>query len=115
MYPAAFTTEYPVRGIFFFLEEQVQFIQFSPPGGTGLQSVDPGGVHAGVAQNVRQTGQIPLRLVVCPGEEVSEVMGKDLPAATLASRHSAFISRHRLDRSRGWPPLVTSTGPETTP
>ena len=77
------TTEYPVRGIFFSLEEKVQFIQFSPPGRAGLEGVDPGGVHAGVAKNVRQAGQVPLHLVESPGEEMAEVVREDLPGGDL--------------------------------
>ena len=77
------TTEYPVRGIFFSLEEKVQFIQFSPPGRAGLEGVDPGGVHAGVAKNVRQAGQVPLHLVESPGEEMAEAVREDLPGGDL--------------------------------
>ena len=85
MYLAAFTTEYPVRGIIVSLEEKVQFIQLSPPGQPRLQGVDPGGVHAGVAQDVREAGQVPLGSVEGPGEQVPQVMGKDLPR-----RHSCL-------------------------
>ena len=75
--PPAITTEYPVCGIFFFLEDQVQFIQLFPPGQPRLQGI-PGGVYTGATQNVHQAGQIPLRLEVSPGEQVSQVIGEDL-------------------------------------
>ena len=48
-------------------------------GGAGLQGVDAGGVDAAVAQDIGKAGQVLLHLIEGPGEEVPEVVGKDLP------------------------------------
>ena len=42
-----------------------------------LHGVDAGGVYAGVAQNVRQPGQVLFQCVIGPGEQVAQVVGKD--------------------------------------
>lgn len=45
------------------------------PGGN---QVDPGGVDGAVAQHVRQPGHVPGGPVEAPGEEMAQVVGKDL-------------------------------------
>ena len=53
----------------------------------GLRRVDPRGVDAGVAQDVRQPGEILLQGIKRPGEEVPEVVGEDL-----ARRHAGALA-----------------------
>ena len=45
----------------------------------GGDEVDPGGVHAGVAQHVGQFGHVPAGLVEAAGKEMAQIVGKDLP------------------------------------
>ena len=55
-----------------------------PPGG---DEVDPGGLDGAVAQHVRQLGDVSRRLVKHPGEQMPQVVGKDL-----AGRHPGFFA-----------------------
>lgn len=50
--------------------------------GAGGDEVDPGGLHAGVPQHVGKLRHVPAGLVEDPGEEMAQVVGKDL-----ADRH----------------------------
>ena len=61
-----------------FLYHQAHPLQLPAVDVPRLHGVNPGGVHAGVAQNVRQTHDVPLQTVVRPGEKVPQVVGKHL-------------------------------------
>ena len=47
--------------------------------GSALHSVNAGGVDAGMAQNVRQPGQVFFQRVIRPSKQVPEVVWKDFP------------------------------------
>ena len=65
---------YPDRGQQ--VTDPVQDVQLGLAADKG---VDPGGVDAGVSQQVREADDILLLLVIGHGEEVAEIVGKDLP------------------------------------
>ena len=53
-----------------------------------LGGVNAGGVDAGVAQNIRQPGQVLFQRVVRPGEQVAQVVGEHL-----ARLHSGALAQ----------------------
>ena len=61
----------------FFLYDQTEPFDFPAMLGAGGYDIDPGGVDTVVTQNIRQLGNILFNAVECPGEELSQIMGKD--------------------------------------
>ena len=61
-----------------FLYNQSQPLNFSPVLGSGGHDVDAGGVDAAVAQNVGQLGDVLFNAVEGAGEQLAEIVGKDL-------------------------------------
>ena len=59
-----------------------------PVGIPGLHGVNPCGVHTAVSQDICQPDDILLQRVICPGEQVPQVVGKDL-----ALRHSGSFAQ----------------------
>lgn len=53
-------------------------------------NVDPGGVDAAVAQNVRQLGNVLFNAVKRPGEQLAQIVGKDLAGLHPPPLHRAF-------------------------
>ena len=49
-------------------DNQPHAVKLSGVYAAAFRSIDPGGVHAAVSQNVRQPGQIPFQRVVRPGK-----------------------------------------------
>lgn len=60
------------------LYHQSQPFDFPAMLDASTHNVDPGGVDAAVAQNVRQLGNVLFNAVKRPGEQLAQIVGKDL-------------------------------------
>lgn len=82
---------------------------------SGFHGVDAGGVHAGVAEDVRQPQQILFHAVKNAGEQMPQRMGKDLARVNPARSHRAFMRRQTVLRSSGVLFFERNTLPVVTP
>ena len=55
-------------------DQQVQPLQLTGVHTAAFRSVDPGGVDAAVAQNIRQTGEVTLQRIIGSGKQVAQIM-----------------------------------------
>ena len=55
-----------------------------------LCGIDAGGIDAGMAQNVRQPGQILFQRVICPSKQVAQVLREYLPRIHLGALAQSF-------------------------
>lgn len=75
-----------------------------------LDGVNPRGVHAGVAENIRQPGRVFSRCSTA-GEQMVQIVGKHLARPIPALSQRTFMSRQMLLRSMGLSDRVTNTAP----
>lgn len=72
------------------LYHQSQPFDFPAMLDASTHNVDPGGVDAAVAQNVRQLGNVLFNAVKRPGEQLAQIVGKDLAGLHPPPLHRAF-------------------------
>ena len=61
-----------------FLQQKPHALQLAAVGVPGFHGVDPGGVYAGVTQDIRQTDDVLLHTIICAGKQMAQVVGKYL-------------------------------------
>lgn len=80
--------------------------------GPGSQEIDARGFDAGVAQHIRQLGNILVGPVIRRANRCLQVVRKDLLGATPAALHSRFISAQICRLDKLFPLRVTKSSPE---
>ena len=75
---------------FLLLHHKPQSLNFSAVLGAGGHDVNACGVDAAVAQNVRQLGNVLFNAVKRPGEQLAQIVGKDLAGLHPPPLHRAF-------------------------
>ena len=59
-------------------KEQRHFFYLIPVGFAAFLGIDAGGIYAGMAQNICQADDVFFHGIVHPGEQMAQIMGKNL-------------------------------------
>lgn len=79
--PANLNIIHIMSGPLFALKQQSQAFDLSAVLRARGHNIDPGGIDAAVAKNVRQLGNVLFNGIKGPGEQLAQIMGKHLAAA----------------------------------
>ena len=101
--------------VFLYLQKEPQVIHLPPLFAAGPGRIDACGLHAGVAQDIRQAHDVLVLFIIGPGEQMPEVVGNTFPKATPARFARAFMLFQILLLSMGFPLPVTKTHPVFMP
>ena len=79
---------YNIMLIMYCLQDKSQTLYFPAVFQAGGHDIDSGGVHAAVAQNVRQLGNVLFQTIEGSGEQLAQIVGKHL-----AGLHPGFFAQ----------------------